>query len=101
MLPKALKKKFYEYTTGIERYSAKTGYYHDTITTIAKTDAEAIRDGKKFCKNSCYGCNTFTGLEGERRLLTLNVDYTIEATAVRKGFNDYRPAVKVEKIYKD
>lgn len=99
LLPKALKKKYYEYTIGYDRYNPQLGTHHRTTTVIASTDAEAIREGNKFCKGGCYGSNYFTGLEGERKLLTLNVDYTVKAAAEWKHFSDYKPVVKVEEIY--
>jgi hypothetical protein len=99
LIPKALKKKYYEYTIGYDRYNPQLGTHHHTTTVIAATDTEAVRKGKKFCNGGCYGSNYFTGLEGERKLLTLNVDYILRADVEWKHFSDYKPVVKVEEIY--
>lgn len=93
-------RKYREYEFSYERHNPQNGVHVHTSKVIAFSKANAIKEGKNFCKGGCYGYNIFLGLVGEPGpVLTEGVDYRIENSYDDEAHSWRVTGTHAEKIY--
>lgn len=100
MRKRLAKKKVYEFEYAINRYNPQLGFCERVSTVLATSESEAERKAKKSYRDyRAYGTLSFKGLTGNKKLLSVDVDYRWVVGLEDVDFGNQKIVKKLERVY--